>query len=117
MADYVIRFVIGGLAVSFFAVFGGLFKPKSFAGLFGASPAVALATLGMAFTKYGPAYVAADGRSMMAGAAAMVVYCWLTSLLLMRLKANCLLTTGVALIVWFAVAFGLWAAVLRASPA
>jgi len=31
--------------VSAFAVIGDLFKPKSFGGLFGAAPSVALATL------------------------------------------------------------------------
>jgi len=39
------RFIVGGLLVSFFAVIGDGLKPKSFAGLFGAAPSVALATL------------------------------------------------------------------------
>jgi hypothetical protein len=38
-----IRFVVGGTVVSFFAVLGDLLKPKSFAGLLGAAPSVALA--------------------------------------------------------------------------
>ena len=46
MMDLVLRFVIGGLVVSSFAVLGDMLKPKSFAGLFGAAPSVALATLG-----------------------------------------------------------------------
>jgi hypothetical protein len=41
-----IRFLVGGAVVSVFAVIGDLLKPKSFAGLFGAAPSVALATLG-----------------------------------------------------------------------
>jgi hypothetical protein len=44
MVDAIIRFVVGGLAVSAFAVLGDVFRPKSFAGLFGAAPSIALAT-------------------------------------------------------------------------
>jgi hypothetical protein len=36
------RFIVGGLVVSLFAVLGDVFKPKSFAGLFGAAPSVAM---------------------------------------------------------------------------
>jgi hypothetical protein len=50
--DYVGSFVAGGLIVSAFAILGDLLRPKSFAGLFGAAPSIALATLTMAvFTK------------------------------------------------------------------
>ena len=51
--DYVIRFLAGGLVVSLFAVAGDVLRPKSFAGLFGAAPSVALATLTLAFWKHG----------------------------------------------------------------
>jgi hypothetical protein len=43
--EYVARFLIGGFVVSAFALLGDLLRPKSFAGLFGAAPSVALATL------------------------------------------------------------------------
>ena len=56
--EYVIRFFIGGFAVSAFAVLGDLFRPKSFAGLFGAAPSIVLATLAMAFWNQGPEYAA-----------------------------------------------------------
>ena len=39
--------------VSLFAVAGDVLRPKSFAGLFGAAPSVALATLTLAFWKHG----------------------------------------------------------------
>jgi hypothetical protein len=45
--DIVIRFLLDGVIVSLFAVLGDLFRPKSFAGLFGAAPSVALATLAL----------------------------------------------------------------------
>jgi hypothetical protein len=47
MKDILLRFVIGGVVVLFFALFGDMFKPKSFGGLFGAAPSVALATFGV----------------------------------------------------------------------
>ena len=38
MTEYLVRFLIGGIAVSLFAVLGDVLRPKSFAGLFGAAP-------------------------------------------------------------------------------
>ena len=38
MTELLLRFVIGGTLVCLFAFLGDLFKPKSFAGLFGAAP-------------------------------------------------------------------------------
>ena len=51
MSEILLRFLIGGAVVSAFALLGDLFKPKSFAGLFGAAPSVALATLGLTVAK------------------------------------------------------------------
>jgi Mn2+/Fe2+ NRAMP family transporter len=45
MTALTVRFLIGGLFVSTFAVFGDCLKPKSIARLFGAAPSVTLATL------------------------------------------------------------------------
>jgi len=47
MSQILVRFLLGGAVVSAFAIIGDLLKPKSFAGLFGAAPSVALATLGL----------------------------------------------------------------------
>jgi hypothetical protein len=72
--EYVIRFLIGGVAVSAFAVLGDAFRPKSFAGLFGAAPSIALATLALAIAQRGNAYAAIEARSMMLGAIALWLY-------------------------------------------
>src|SRR3984957_20985060 len=56
--DYALRFLAGGLIVSAFAILGDLLRPKSFAGLFGAAPSVALATLSLAIVKNGSAFAA-----------------------------------------------------------
>ena len=45
----------------------------AFAGLFGAAPSVALATLGLTIVTDGKFYAAAEGRSMIAGAIAVFV--------------------------------------------
>src|SRR5580700_9178189 len=74
LTDTLARFVIGGLVVSAFATVGGLFKPTSFAGLFGAAPSVALATLALAISKSGRAYAGTECRSMIAGAAGLCLY-------------------------------------------
>jgi hypothetical protein len=67
MTEYGVRFLVGGIVVSTFAILGDVLRPKSFAGLFGAAPSVALATLGIAVYRHGAGYAKAkpchDGRS------------------------------------------------------
>jgi hypothetical protein len=53
MTEYLVRFLVGGVVVSAFAMLGDVLRPKSFAGLFGAAPSVALATLGIAVYRDG----------------------------------------------------------------
>lgn len=68
------RFVLGGVLVSLFAALGSCFKPKTFAGLFGSAPPIALVSLGIAYYEHGSAHVAELARSMLLGAAALLVY-------------------------------------------
>jgi hypothetical protein len=70
------RFLVGGIFVSAFAILGTVFKPKSFAGLFGAAPSIALATLALTIRNEGRVYAAIEARSKLAGAAAFFVYAW-----------------------------------------
>jgi len=113
MKVILIRFLIGGFVVSAFAILGDLFKPKSFAGLFGAAPSVALATLGLTIASDGKHYAAEEARSMMAGAAAFFVYASCVSSILMRGKFATLWVTSSSLVLWAVVAFGLWYAWLK----
>lgn len=106
-SDLLIRFLIGGVVVSIFSVLGDLFKPQSFAGLFGAAPSVALATLGLTIMKHGGAYAAIEGRSMLLGALALFCYSQASAWMTMRWKANALPVALSSLAIWFAVAFGL----------
>ncbi len=105
--EYVARFLIGGLAVSAFAVLGDILKPKSFAGLFGAAPSVALATLGIALVQHDAHYAALQSEAMIWGAIALLAYSITVCHLLMRFRWNALPATLVALVAWIAVALGL----------
>jgi hypothetical protein len=113
MKEILLRFVIGGIVVSTFAILADLFKPKSFAGLFGAAPSVALATLGLTVVTNGRLYAAIEARSMIAGAVAFFVYASWISWLMMRYKLRALAVTASSIFVWMAVAFGLWYVKLR----
>jgi hypothetical protein len=108
MIQIAIRFLVGGLVVSGFAIIGDLLKPKSFAGLFGAAPSVALATLGLTFAKEGASYTSIEARSMMAGAVAFFAYASCVSWVMMRYKLQALWVTICAIPLWLASAFGLW---------
>lgn len=108
MGDLIARFILGGLVVTAFAVIGALVKPKSFAGVFGGAPSVALGTLGLAYAKQGGKYVAVEGRSMIAGAVALVVYSLIVGWLVLKLRDRPLLVTPLSWVAWLAVAFGLW---------
>jgi hypothetical protein len=108
MTQIIIRFFVGGIVVALFAIVGDILRPKSFAGLFGAAPSVALATLGLTVVSEGRLYAAAEGRSMMAGAIAFFAYASLVSWILMRGKSAALTIAIAAMPVWFGLAFGIW---------
>jgi hypothetical protein len=105
--DVVVRFLAGGLLVSGFAILGDVLRPKSFAGLFGAAPSVALASLSLAFAKDGAAYVAIESRSMVFGALGFLIFCVIVCHLLMRWRFSATVATGSSLLAWLGVAFGL----------
>ena len=94
--------------VSVFAIVGDVLKPKSFAGLFGAAPSVALATLGLTVVTEGKSFASTEARSMMAGAIALTAYTSFVSGVMMRYKPKTLLVTVGAVPLWLGIAFGLW---------
>jgi hypothetical protein len=105
--EYVARFLIGGLVVSAFAILGDAVRPKSFAGLFGAAPSVALASLGLTIFQKGAAVAAAETGSMVWGAVALFGYSVTVCLLLMGRRWKALPATIGALLLWLALAIGL----------
>jgi hypothetical protein len=113
LLQYLFRFLVGGAIVSLFACLGDVLKPKSFAGLFGAAPSVALATLGLTVLADGKVYAALEARSMVVGATCFFVYSALCTGLMLRKKVAAAPATIGSLIVWLGVALGTWALFLR----
>ena len=110
IAETALRFLIGGLVVSLFALVGETFKPKTFAGLFGAAPSVALATLGLAYAKHDAAYVGTEAQSMLIGAVAFFVYSVACVRVIKRATLPVWLQASLAWGAWGAVALGGWMA-------
>jgi hypothetical protein len=104
--EYLVRFVAGGILVSAFAVLGDVLRPKSFAGLFGAAPSIALATLSLALWKDGSDYVSVEARSMVLGALALAAYTVLVCQLLMRRRWSAPAATTSAILLWLVLALG-----------
>jgi len=107
--QWIVRFIAGGIIISLFATLGDVLKPKGFAGLFGAAPSVALATLGLTVVTQGKEFAAIESRSMIVGAGAFVLY-GITCVYLMgikRVKASH--AAFGALSVWGLSACALWA--------
>lgn len=111
--EWVIRFLVGGFAVALFSAVGDVLKPKSFAGLFGGAPSVALASLLLVIHKHGAAYAATEGRSMIVGAIAFFGYACAVSWLMMRHGPKTWVVATIMMVVWVGIAAGLWAVWLR----
>jgi hypothetical protein len=108
LAEIIERFLIGGVIVSLFAVLAEIFRPKSFAGIFGAAPSIALATIGITIAGHGRAYAAIEARSMIYGSIAFLLYASCVSLLLLRFKPPALTATVILMPVWFGASFAFW---------
>jgi hypothetical protein len=112
-AEMLLRFVIGGAFVSLFALSGDVLRPKSFAGLFGAAPSVALATLALTIGSKGAGYAAIETRSMIGGAAAFFVYAVCASRAMIKWRVGALPAAGLLIVVWMGVALLLWGVWLK----
>jgi hypothetical protein len=114
MLEYGLRFLAGGIAVSAFAALGDTLRPKTFAGLFGAAPSIALATLLITLWHKGAPYAAMEGRSMIVAAFALGAYSWVVCVL-KKILLSSWAATMAALVVWFVVALGVSAALFQLS--
>ena len=113
MWEIIIRFLIGGVVVSVFALLSDVLKPKSFAGLFGAAPSVALATISLTVIKDGSSYASAETRSMIIGALAFLVYACFVSRVMLRGSWPALPVASLSLMIWMVCALGGWYIALR----
>jgi hypothetical protein len=111
--ELLIRFLVGGTVVSAFALIGDVVRPKSFAGIFGAAPSVALATLALTLYKQGAPYAATEARSMIVGAFAMLIYTWMSSRVMWRSRASVATVTIAGLTCWLVIALLGWFLFLR----
>jgi len=82
-----LKALAGGTLVVAFSGLGDVLKPKAFAGLFGAAPSVALASLAVTVLTSGPVKAAVSARGMIAGAVGMVAYCIAATILVRRFGA------------------------------
>ncbi len=108
MTEVIIRFVIGGTIVSSFSLLAEVLRPKSFAGLFGAAPSIALATIGLTIAHEGNRYAAIEARSMVFGSIAFFCYAAPASWILMRYKVHALTVALTLLPIWFGTSLSLW---------
>jgi hypothetical protein len=104
--EYGLRFLAGGIAVSAFAMLGDILRPKSFAGLFGAAPSIALATLLITLSHKGAPFAAVEGRSMIVGAFALASYSWVVCVSLKKYLLSSWTATTAAMVIWFVTALG-----------
>ena len=108
-----LRILFGGMFVSAFAILSDVLKPKRFAGLFGAAPSVALATLALTVKAQGKLYAAVETRSMVAGSVAFLLYATCVYILILRSNISVLKVTLLLIPLWLAAAFSIWFAWLR----
>jgi hypothetical protein len=113
--QWVVRFLLGAVIVSVFALIGDVLRPKGFAGLFGAAPSVALATLSLTLFSDGRQYAALEARSMIVGALAFFLYALGCVYLMAMQHRRATSTTLALLVVWGAGAWAGWSFFLEGA--
>jgi hypothetical protein len=108
VGEILVRALVGGVIVSLFALAGDVLKPKSFAGLFGAAPSVALASLALTYRAHDPTYIVTEARWMAVGALAFAAYAWTVCRLLRNGRRSVRGVATATLFVWFVIALGVW---------
>ena len=94
-----------------FSVIAQVLKPKRFAGLFGAAPSVATASLLVTIVTKGPLKAQPNALGMMAGAVALALYCLAAVWLVNRFRG--IAGSALALGAWIGVAGALYLVFLR----
>jgi uncharacterized membrane protein (GlpM family) len=108
MTELALRFVLGGAVVSIFSGIGEAFQPKSFSGLFGAAPSVAIASLAMLFASHGAHEVAIAAMWMLVATIAFYAYATSCAVATERRRIPEWVVAFGSWSVWFAVAAALW---------
>jgi hypothetical protein len=108
VGETVLRFLLGGTIVSLFAIAGTLFRPPTFAGMFGSAPSVALGTLTLAYATQGPGYVATQAQSMALGAVGLVAYSAACARGVRWQRMPVWADAALCWLAWLVVTFALW---------
>jgi Protein of unknown function (DUF3147) len=109
----IIRFIVGGTVVAAFALIAEVVGPKSFAGMFGAAPSVAIATLALTIGMEGKLVAAQESHAMVFGGLAFFAYACCCFLLLAKRRWTAKAASVGSLFVWLAVAFSLYFAFFK----
>ena len=107
----VLKGLLGGLMVVVFSLVGEVVRPRGLAGITSAAPAVAIGSLLLALLASGVTAAVDLSLGMVAGAAALVLWCLVGIEAVKRLGAlkGSVVTTGV----WLVAALSTWAVFLR----
>lgn len=108
MTELLLRFLLGGVAVSLFAAIAEVFKPKTFSGIFAAAPAVALVSLALLFGQRGGAVVREHALGMAWGGVSFLAYACACVFTTARTRLPVWIGAVVSWAVWFAVAAVGW---------
>jgi len=109
--DLILRFALGGAAVSAFSALAELFKPKTFSGILGAAPAVALVSLAIAFHQRGRGVVRDHALGMICGSVGFLAYAVACVFVTANSRLPVWLGAALCWLVWFLVAAAAWFAV------
>jgi hypothetical protein len=107
----VLKGLCGGLIVVIFSAMGELIRPRGLSGITSGAPSVALASLAVSLVASGVTVALNLSLGMIAGAAALVLWCLIGVESVKRLGAlkGSVLTTGI----WLIAALSLWAVFLQ----
>jgi len=106
--DLILRFALGGVAVSLFSALAEIFRPKTFSGILGAAPAVALVSLALTFEQRGSSVVRDHARGMICGGAGFLAYACACVLTTASRRLPVWLGAALCWAVWFLVAAAAW---------
>jgi hypothetical protein len=113
LESLVLRFIIGGAVVSAFALLGDIFRPRNFAGLFGAAPSVALASITLTVHREGVEFATVEAHSMIFGAIALLLCAYALSQLVVRFQLGNLAIASIIYGVWLISGAIFWGAFLK----
>lgn len=108
MNELIVRFALGGVAVSLFSALAEIFKPKSFSGILGAAPAVALVSLGLTFEQRGNSVVRDHGLGMICGGVGFLAYACACVFTTSNQRLPVWVGAAVCWAFWFLVAAAAW---------